>query len=79
MPTGPGRYDDVTTLVREITGAACVLVVVVGGSRGDGFDAQVDTSRVPSVRAVLQVQLEALRMAVDTLERDLQTTGDVDA
>lgn len=72
MPIGPGRYDDVTTLVRELTGAACVLVVVVGGRHGDGFDAQVDAGRVSSVRGVLQLQLDALRMAADMLERDLK-------
>ena len=45
MPSGPGRYDDVTTVVREMTGAACVVVVILGGARGNGFDQQIDARR----------------------------------
>lgn len=32
---GPGKYDDACTIVREMTGADCVLVAVIGGSRAD--------------------------------------------
>jgi len=37
---GPGKYDDACTIVREMTGADCVLVAVIGGSRGHGFSVQ---------------------------------------
>ena len=37
---GPGKYDDACTLVREMTGAKCVLVAVIGGGKGHGFSVQ---------------------------------------
>jgi len=37
---GPGKYDDACTLVREMTDAKCVLVAVIGGSKGHGFSVQ---------------------------------------
>lgn len=43
MPIGPGKYDDVCTMVRVATGdpLAC-FVIVIGGNRGDGFSAQME-------------------------------------
>jgi hypothetical protein len=37
---GPGKYDDACTVVREMTGATCTVVVVIGGSKGSGFSVQ---------------------------------------
>ena len=41
MSIGPGRYDDLASIVREETGADCVVVMVIGGKRGNGFSVQV--------------------------------------
>jgi hypothetical protein len=38
---GPGKYDEVCTIVREETDADCVVVMVIGGKKGDGFSCQV--------------------------------------
>lgn len=75
MPAGPGKYDDVTTLVREVTGAACVVVIVVGGVHGDGFDQQIDAGRVASWSGLKRVLVDTLRMVADTIERDMPTEG----
>lgn len=40
MSIGPGKYDDVATLAREATGAESVVVMVSGGTRGNGFSVQ---------------------------------------
>jgi hypothetical protein len=45
---GPGKYDDVCTVVREMTGAACALVLVIGGNKGAGFSVQT-TARIDPV------------------------------
>lgn len=37
---GPGKYDDVCTLVREQTNAACAIVVIIEGDKGSGFSVQ---------------------------------------
>jgi hypothetical protein len=42
MALGPGKYDDLCTLVREKAGADGVLLVVLGGDRGNGFSCQAD-------------------------------------
>lgn len=40
MTIGPGKYDDLCTMVREKTGAAGAIVIVIGGERGSGFSCQ---------------------------------------
>lgn len=75
MPSGPGRYDDITTLVREMTGAACVVVVVIGGVRGDGFDQQIDAGRVASWSGLKRVLVDTLRAVADIVERDMPEHG----
>jgi hypothetical protein len=37
MAEGPGKYDDLTTLVRERAKAHAVVVIVVEGTKGSGF------------------------------------------
>ncbi len=37
---GPGKYDELTTWVREKTNGETVVVIVIGGARGSGFDVQ---------------------------------------
>lgn len=40
MEEGPGKYDDVCTLVRETTKAQAAVVLVLNGDRGSGFSVQ---------------------------------------
>ena len=40
MALGPGKYDDLCTLVREKSDAEGVLLIVLKGNQGDGFSAQ---------------------------------------
>lgn len=53
MPIGAGRYDDVTTLVREETNAEGVIVIVFSGNKGHGFSCQFTSAdlvgKMPSV------------------------------
>ena len=41
MPRGPGKYDDMATLVRERVEAKAVVVIVFEGNRGNGFSIQI--------------------------------------
>jgi hypothetical protein len=41
LTIGPGKYDDLCTLVREQTDAELAIVIVQGGNRGNGFSCQV--------------------------------------
>ncbi len=52
MPIGPGKYDDLCTLVREKAHAGGVLLIIFGGDKGDSFSVQADlitTLRVPDI------------------------------
>lgn len=40
MAIGPGKYDEEATMVRERTKALGVMVIVLGGNKGEGFAAQ---------------------------------------
>lgn len=40
MAVGPGKYNDHVTRVREELDADLVLLIVLGGKRGNGFDVQ---------------------------------------
>lgn len=51
---GPGKYDDLTTDVREKAQAAGVLLIVIGGNRGHGFSAQISASVARAVPAILR-------------------------
>ena len=46
MAWGPGKYDDVCTVVTERVGIGAegggVIVIVLGGNKGSGFSCQAD-------------------------------------
>jgi ribose 5-phosphate isomerase RpiB len=65
MTTGPGKYDDVATMVREKTEAACVVVIVIDGNHGNGFSVQA--TNLGGMFAAVPI---ALRMAADQIEED---------
>lgn len=72
MALGPGKYDDLCTLVREKTNADLVVVIIAGGDRGSGFSAQTE-----SLQAVgaLPEMLEDLAKQI----RDDMAHGDLSA
>lgn len=47
MATGPGSYDDAVTHIREKHKASTVIVIVMGGDRGEGFDIQSIDPQMP--------------------------------
>lgn len=63
MALGPGKFDDLATLVREQAGADGVVVIVLGSPAGSGFSVQAS----PEVTASLP---ELLRYVADQLEQD---------
>jgi predicted ATPase with chaperone activity len=55
---GPGKYDEAATAAREATGAAGVILIVVGGKLGSGFSVQCYDKLLPP--AVLAQMLESV-------------------
>lgn len=73
MPIGPGKYDDLCTVVRERSSAMMALVIILGGKRGSGFSVQAadyvqmmeHLSKVPAM----------LRTVADQIEADMAAKG----
>jgi hypothetical protein len=65
MPRGPGKFDDLATLVREQAGADGVIVIVIGSPAGSGFAVQAS----PEATALLP---EVLRFMADEIEQALE-------
>lgn len=63
MAFGPGKYDDLATLVRARAKARGVMVLVLHGELGDGFSCQLDVTVDPRRVAVV------LRAVADQIER----------
>ena len=68
---GPGKYDDVTTLVREQTQAQGVIVIVISGQHGSGFSVQAPLGvqiALPTLLRSLAAQIESDWTTYSTLE-----------
>jgi hypothetical protein len=56
MPIGPGKYDDLCTLVRKRAKASGAVLIVFDGSKGPGFSVQA----TPMVTLQLPLLLEQI-------------------
>lgn len=62
MAFGPGKYDDLATVLREETRAAGVVVIVFDGAQGSGFSAQLSpdlTLTLPSILRDIARRMES--------------------
>jgi hypothetical protein len=67
MALGPGKYDDLCTFVRERAGIGDqggVIVIVVGGSKGNGFSCQGDLDATLALLDMLESVAEQMRRPV---------------
>ena len=58
---GPGKYDEICTMVREKTSAKAVLVIVIEGDKGTGFSCQADLETVLILPEMLEYVAAAIR------------------
>jgi hypothetical protein len=58
---GPGKYDDECTLVRERTSASGVVVIVIGGNKGNGFACQTDLLTMTILPDLLERMAKQMR------------------
>lgn len=65
MAIGEGKYDDVCTRVREELQAVGVVLIVMGGPKGNGFEVQFVHEHM------LRYLPSVLRKTADSVERDL--------
>lgn len=71
---GAGKYDDLCTLVRERTNADGVVLIVVGGNRGEGASVQV-------VQGLHESVPDMLRRVANQMDSDLfaMNKGEINA
>ena len=62
---GPGKYDNLTTSVRQITGAKGVVLFILEGGLGTGFSVQVEPEVCDKLPAML-------REVADKMDHDHQ-------
>jgi hypothetical protein len=68
MPLGPGKYDDLATIVREQAEAQAVIVVVFNGNKGHGFAVQAEAEIALHLPGVLEEMARQMREAVSARE-----------
>ena len=64
MAVGPGKYDDIATLVKDrakVTGQGGVIVIIIGGDKGDGFSMQADLETTIMVPELLEHVAQQIR------------------
>jgi hypothetical protein len=60
---GPGKYDDLCTLVREGAKAGAVVVIIIDGEHGFGFSVQATagfTYKLPDILDTLAKDIRGL-------------------
>jgi hypothetical protein len=61
MAEGPGKYDELCTYVRETAQAQGVVIIVLGGNKGNGFSCQATaliTALLPGLLRYIANQIE---------------------
>jgi hypothetical protein len=61
MAIGPGKYDAICTEVREKTGAAGVLLIVLDGKLGSGFSCQASLQATANLPDMLESVAATIR------------------
>jgi hypothetical protein len=69
MPDGPGKYNDIATRIRSETQAKGIVLVVLGGNRGHGFELQFAMNDSPhGMYLMLKAQAGILKEVASDIE-----------
>jgi len=71
---GPGRYDDITTRLRELTDADGVVLIVLNGYKGSGFSVQVPEPQ-DGFQLATVLRAVADEVTKDTIETKVGESG----
>lgn len=61
MSIGPGRYDDLCTMVRKKAKADGAIVIVLKGKRGSGFSCQANLQAMADLPDILESMARQIR------------------
>ena len=73
---GPGKYDAVCTVAREMANAEVAFVIIINGSKGSGFSMQGDAhARISAetVAGLLEHVAAEMRRDINTLKEKGQS------
>jgi hypothetical protein len=59
--TGPGKYDDLCTIVRERSNARAAIVIIVEGNKGGGFSVQGELEIINGLPDLLEHTARMMR------------------
>ncbi len=66
MPLGPGKYDEVASMAMQLTQARGVVLIVIDGSRGEGFEVQThDAKLLAAMPAILRHMADVIEKGGD--------------
>ena len=65
MAKGPGKYDDICTMVRQEAGSEGALILIFNGNQGNGFSVQGSPETYMELPGIL-------RYVATQIETDLQ-------
>lgn len=73
MTIGPGKYDDLCTEMRTRLGiddatGGCVVLIVFGGNKGDGFSVQADSVHTMLLPDILEDIARKIRADANKLK-----------
>jgi hypothetical protein len=61
VTAGPGKYDDLCTFVRVVTGATAAIVIVLDGHHGSGFSVQATPVAMEALATILESTAKQIR------------------
>lgn len=69
MANGPGKYNELTTMVRKVVQADGVVLIIVNGMEGSGFSVQMREDIGPETLATwLETMAGEIRASVASSE-----------
>ncbi len=63
MPLGSGRYGELCTEIRQRTKAAGVILIVIAGEKGEGFECQLPAGIAPQMPRILREMADKIEAA----------------
>jgi hypothetical protein len=70
MSTGPGKYDDLATIVRLMAEAKAVILVVFDGIFGSGFSVQAEEGAVLNLPGILRKMADEIEKDIGKIKED---------
>jgi len=72
---GAGKYDDLATACRVVSGARAVLVIIMEGKDGSGFSVQMEEGMLVPLPKLLREVADSIEKEMGNDQNKRQPTG----